>query len=229
MEQGKYIYCVIDGRLNRRFGRAGKESGIYTIPYKNISAVVSDVPFGKYDPKMLINLTKQNRLDCEWLGNTVINHRNIVKSLFRRYVVIPAPFFTVPRDEKEVKHLLKSNYRKLRESMERFRGRAEMRIRISFKRSEFEQSVREELAGSDRDFMKLYSISRNTGGGKSQLIEGLLSNEARAGSKKKIDEWIRENVPRISAAFRTVSSESKVSNLVKDRDFMSISLSLIHT
>jgi len=63
MEEGKYIYCIMQNRKYIEFGPigiGGRGDTIYTISYNDISAVVSNSPNKKYSTsRKILSLTKK--------------------------------------------------------------------------------------------------------------------------------------------------------------------------
>ena len=87
-EGGKYVYCIIRLDTPRDFGTIGIGDGanrVYTVHYKDLSAVVSDTPIVIYDP------TRENVLAHEFVNETVM----------REHTVIPMSWGTVLRCEAE--------------------------------------------------------------------------------------------------------------------------------
>lgn len=224
---GRYVYCVLKGRIKKNFGRIGlgkRKNRVYTIPYKNVSAVVSDVPVQEFNPEVVkINLVRYRQLDSDWLGNVLFTHRGILNSLFKRHTVIPVPFFTVPRGEDEVKKLLKSNYEKLRKDMERLQNMQEMRVRIAFDRFALEDSIKEEFSARNREFHELDSVSRKTCGGKSMLLRSMIRNDIKIEARKRINKWAETNTPKIRNGFKALSRDVKLNMFLDDKCMISMS------
>ena len=47
-----YIYGIVDGRLDKKLDSKGmgNESEVYCVPFKDITAIVSNTPFEEYNP-----------------------------------------------------------------------------------------------------------------------------------------------------------------------------------
>ena len=53
--EGKYVYCILEGGISHKFGKIGLEDReVYTISYQDISAVVSNIPFEEMKPVLMI-------------------------------------------------------------------------------------------------------------------------------------------------------------------------------
>src|SRR5712691_487920 len=61
-EQGKYVYCIIKTEVLREFGAVGiggRGDRVYTVPFQEFAAVVSNCPLVVFDP------TRENALAHE--------------------------------------------------------------------------------------------------------------------------------------------------------------------
>ncbi|RRR65759.1 MAG: GvpL/GvpF family gas vesicle protein [Candidatus Viridilinea halotolerans] len=98
---GKYLYGIINCGEERSFATPGiHEVGalVYTIPYKEIAAVVSDSPIQEYDS------TRRNMLA----------HTRVLEMVMREYTVLPVCFGIVAPDARTVReHLLGEGYDQL--------------------------------------------------------------------------------------------------------------------
>jgi hypothetical protein len=94
-EQGKYLYGVITCGEEKSFGHIGMNNDeVYTIPYKDVAAVVSDSPMKDYD------ITEDNT----W------RHVEVLRQVMERRTVIPVEFGTTIKNGKILKHLLIKSY-----------------------------------------------------------------------------------------------------------------------
>jgi hypothetical protein len=94
-EQGKYLYGMILCTEKESLGHIGmNDEEVYTIPYRDIAAVVSNSPMKDYE------ITEDNT----W------KHIEVLKQTMERHSVIPAEFGTTIKNEKILKHLLTMSY-----------------------------------------------------------------------------------------------------------------------
>ena len=94
-EQGKYFYGVIRCSEETSFGHIGINSDeVYTIPYRDIAAVVSDSPMKDYE------ITEDNAR----------RHVEVLRQIMESYPVIPVEFGTTIKNGKILKHLLTKSY-----------------------------------------------------------------------------------------------------------------------
>jgi hypothetical protein len=101
-EQGKYFYGVILCSEEKSFGQIGMNSDeVYTIPYRDIAAVVSDSPMKDYE------ITEDNTR----------GHVEVLRQIMETYTVIPVEFGTTIKNEKILKHLLTKSYDQTRKCL----------------------------------------------------------------------------------------------------------------
>lgn len=141
-ETGRYLYCAVEiGRVKtfRKFGV--DEEDVYTIPYKDISAVVHcclPKPYHSDDPE----------LAKKWL----IQHEGVVDFFFERYdAVLPFAFDTILKGsntdaDAKVRNWLKEEYAVLKRKMEKVRGKQEFGVQIFWDSKSAADNVRKEPA-----------------------------------------------------------------------------------
>jgi len=97
VKQMLYIYCVTNADAPEDYGRigvGGANSEVYTIKYKDIAAVVSDISDGPLEN------TEKN----------VLAHQRVMQRVFEKAVGVPVVFSTVVDGPEEAIALLTENY-----------------------------------------------------------------------------------------------------------------------
>lgn len=113
--QGRFLYAVILSDGEREFGNIGlDEGGVYTIPYKDIAAVVSD------HPVTTIKLLRKN------LSPYHLTLRTVAETC----TTIPARFGQIAEDGPEMFRVLGNNYSRLRKELERLHDKVEMGLKV---------------------------------------------------------------------------------------------------
>ncbi|MDI6905067.1 MAG: GvpL/GvpF family gas vesicle protein [Candidatus Bathyarchaeia archaeon] len=101
-EEPKYFYCVIPFSKEKSFGNIGlNNSEVYTIPYRDVAAVVSDSPMKDYE------LTEDNTR----------RHEKVLRQVMEEHTVVPVEFGTTIKNERILKRLLTKAYNPTRESL----------------------------------------------------------------------------------------------------------------
>jgi len=101
-EEGKYFYCVIPFGKEKSFGNIGiNNSEVYTIPYRDIAAVVSDSPLKDYE------LTEDNTR----------KHEAVLRQVMKEHTVVPVEFGTTIKNERILRRLMRKAYDPTRECL----------------------------------------------------------------------------------------------------------------
>jgi tetratricopeptide (TPR) repeat protein len=130
MEKAKYFYCVIPFSKEKSFGNIGMNSSkIYTIPYKDIAAVVSDSPMKDYE------LTEEN----------MRNHETALRQVMENHTVVPVEFGTTIKTEKILRGLLVKIYNPVRECLRLVDNKVELGVKAVLNENiVFDQEKRKE-------------------------------------------------------------------------------------
>jgi len=140
----KYVYCIIPGDERRVFSRegiGGPGNQVHTIPYRDISAVVSDASLEPPEPT----------IEC------VLAHEGVIEEVMAEHTVLPLRFGIVFASEARVKEMLEENYRGYKENLVRLHGKVELGLKVLWEEEKIRREVeraservarfREEMAG----------------------------------------------------------------------------------
>lgn len=125
---GKYIYCFIkekDGVNICSSSFAGIISPVYTMPYQEIAAVVSNTDIYEFDP------TRKN----------ILNHQRVVTKVMEKYTVIPVAFGTVGNNKQEIEKIMVSNYDELVKQLTFLEHKSEVGLKVSWTDEYFNQDI----------------------------------------------------------------------------------------
>lgn len=113
-EEAKYFYCVIPFSKEKSFANIGiNNSEVYTIPYKDIAAIVSDSPLKDYE------MTEDNTR----------RHETVLRQVMKEHTVAPVEFGTTIKNERILKHLLRKAYNPTRECLKLVHNMVELGIK----------------------------------------------------------------------------------------------------
>ncbi len=196
--RGKYVYCIIQSADLRRFGPIGigdPPAEAYTVPYRDISAVVSDTPGEALDA------TREN----------VLGHERVNETVMRSYTVIPMSFGTVFKTDDDIAQLLRGAYEAFRDVLDKMQDKVEFGLKVLWDRDVIVQQIESD----DEDIRRLKSeISGQRGSTYfarmqyGRLIEAAL--QARA------DRYVGD----IFEQLRDVSVASRANKPIGDRMIM---------
>jgi hypothetical protein len=114
-EEGKYFYCVIPGKEEKKFGQIGmNDKGVYTIPHGDIAAVVSDSPI----------------MDYEMTEDNIRKHETVLRQVMDCHTVVPVEFGTTIKNEKILGRLLTKAYESTRECLRFVDNMVELGVKV---------------------------------------------------------------------------------------------------
>ena len=120
MEEGIYIYCIIESKEPESFsaiGIGGRGDDVYTVCFKDISAVVSKSPIKKYA------VSREN----------LITHERVIEEAMKIHTVLPVRFATIAENEEKVKKILEKEYQKFCDLLKNMENKKELSLKIMFK------------------------------------------------------------------------------------------------
>lgn len=130
-EEGRYVYCIIpwDGSdRSLSFGEIGIENSgkVYTIPYGDVAAVVSNAPFKGYTPN------KEN----------AYAHIQVMTLIMREHTVLPMAFGMAFKSEEVLRMVLERTHNDLRKALNEIEGKVEVGVKvIRPKEAEFDEDA----------------------------------------------------------------------------------------
>lgn len=113
-KEGKYVYCVIGSGGRENLGNGLGGSTVYTIPYRDISAVVSDTPMVEYEPNEV----------------NVLLHEKVVENVMCEHTVLPLGFGNVFINEDRVRWLLARFYSTFKIYIKRLENKVEVGVKV---------------------------------------------------------------------------------------------------
>lgn len=128
----RYLYCILESKRAEEFGEIGiGGSKVYTVTYKDLGAVVS-------------NLSGEDSIEVLKEG---ITHQKVVEEVMKKFTIIPMGFGQVPKSEEEVKAFLAEHYDELKELFRKIEGRIELGVKASWK---MDHIIKEIVNSNDR-------------------------------------------------------------------------------
>jgi gas vesicle protein GvpL/GvpF len=136
--RGKYVYCVIRSNKSLQFGLstiAGEVGGVHTVNYKDLAAVVSDVPIGPLDS------TREN----------VLAHEHVNETVMKDHTVIPMSFGTIFKTRDDALELLRSAHDAFDDVLSKMQNKLEFGLKVLWDRDAVITGIEEE----DEDIRRL--------------------------------------------------------------------------
>jgi hypothetical protein len=171
--EARYLYCIVhssSAASKEDLGNIGIEKqAVYTIPYKDIAAVVHSCQPVPYDSK--------DRTQAEaW----VLEHSYVIDQAMKIYEsVLPFSFDVILREgDSQIEQWLGRNYERLCERLDALRGRAEYTVQIFYDYD----CLKARILSSDQELNDMQKRIENESKGKAYLLS------------KKLDQTLKREV-----------------------------------
>ena len=117
--KGKYVYGILSSGEERSFGEIGLNKGeIYTVNFKDISAVVGDSALKTYE------VTREK----------LLAHEKVIREVMEAHTVIPMMFGTVAKDKKDVENMLERMYVEFKQVLKRIENKLQIDVKAIWNR-----------------------------------------------------------------------------------------------
>jgi hypothetical protein len=185
--RGKYVYCVIRSSKPLQFGMstiAGEVGGVHTVNYKDLAAVVSDVPIGPLDS------TREN----------VLAHEHVNETVMRDHTVIPMSFGTIFKTRDDALELLRSAHDAFDDVLSKMQNKLEFGLKVLWDRDAVIAQIEEE----DEDIRRLRNEIASQKGSTyfARMQYGRLLENALQGRSERYVSGILEELRSAAVAAR---------------------------
>jgi len=202
MKEGKYIYGIINSKefLNLFTSQVSPEiRKVYTVSYRDISAVISD--------SEIVDFTYMPK---DALAKLLIMHQKVIEKVMGLgYTIIPMKLGTFVQDETEIRDTLSKGYNLIKGIFERISGKIEIDITAVW--GDLVSIIKE--AGEEKEIKefkeKLLSNPKGINADDQMRVGVMLKNEL----DKKRDSCACQ----IQEALKAVSSDFKAHELMDDK------------
>ena len=119
----KYVYGVISSEEAMSFGPIGigdRGDEVYTVPYKDLLAAVSDCAYVDY--------AAVKDTDKEKVVRDLAAHQRVIEEVMDGSTILPAKFGTMVKDEGEVEAILRRGYFTLKEALATAQNKVEVEV-----------------------------------------------------------------------------------------------------
>lgn len=198
-EMGIYFYGIVESKGSLNLDLVGiAEERIYTIKYRDIEAVVSQVPE-----------------DYEVALEDALTYEGVLRRVMEKRTVIPMSFGTVAEDPAEIEKILKRGYMTFKQTLDKIRGRLQVNVSASWN----EKAVLKKILREDRELSALRKEIIKEHANQSLRIE--LGRRV----KRALDEKRREIVPVITTTLQSLfddfgENRTKDANTILNASFL---------
>lgn len=137
MKEGRYLYCVVNAKEKTSLGKIGiDESGVYTVPFQDIAAVVHSCDAQPYD-------TNKEEKARDWM----LDHLYTIDEATKRFgTPLPSRFDTIIRGgDDEVVGWLREKYPRLKGALDEVGGKAEYGVQVLWDRGVVAEEIIERV------------------------------------------------------------------------------------
>ena len=131
-----YVYAIIPTGEKVIFDVAGMDDDhdeVYSIPHRNLAAVVSASPLMDY-----------RGLKRDEAVRYLVTHQRVVEAVMQEFPTLPVKFGTVLPDEARIRHLLEQGEALFCTTLEKFAGRVQMEVVVLWNLQEVFQEIGQE-------------------------------------------------------------------------------------
>ncbi|MEW5759630.1 MAG: gas vesicle protein GvpL [Candidatus Thermoplasmatota archaeon] len=219
MDEGRYLYCIVNNCSNENFGDIGiEESNVYTIVYKDIGAVVHKCAPKPYE-------TKDEKVVKEWL----LAHQYVIDEATKKFgTVIPFSFDTIVKgDEEKVKLLLEEEYNTFKDRLEKFKDKAEYTVQIFSDESAIMKEINENYPEIKKSKEEIEKKSKGT----AYMLNKKLEAKIKEIYKDILERYAKEFYANIKNHVDDIKVDSKnkpVPDKWKDKQMVINLFCLVH-
>src|SRR5688572_4550923 len=198
-QEGRYVYCIIRSQNSRNFGSigiGGRGDEVYTVPFKEFAAVVSNCPLVIFDP------TRENALA----------HEHVNEVVMKEFTVLPMSFGTVFRTEDDIRAFLRGTYDALVEVLEKMEGKIEFGLKVNWDKD----TVIRELEHENEEVRRLKQEIEGNQSGSTYFAKMQLGRVVESALQAKADTYVAE----IYEALRNAAVASRSNKPIGDKMIM---------
>jgi len=207
MEEGKYIYCIIETKIDRNFGPigiGGRGDEVSTISYRDLGMVISNSPTTKYV------ISREN----------LLAHEKVVEEVMKEFTVLPVRFCTIASSADEIRNLLDSRYREFKNLLRDMDHKIELGTKGLWKNMDL---IFKEIAEENKE-IKRSKEKMQDGMGKKTISSTGTFLEAKMEVGKLVEAALKRKKEReaenIVDALRRTAFDHKLNNTVSDEMFI---------
>lgn len=198
--KGKYVYGILNTNAGRSFGEIGiNKEVVYTIKFKDISAVVGDSPLRTYE------VTREN----------LLAHEKVIREVMNAYTILPMMFGTVATDKKELVNMLERMYVEFKQVLERIEHKLQIDVKAIWNKDLIYTGILRE----DEEIRRLSEKVSKKSADDSYNERVELGKKVMSALDSKKEGYIKE----ITAALSTYRVDSKQNKLTDDKMIMNTS------
>jgi uncharacterized protein YcgL (UPF0745 family) len=161
--EGLYLYCIREKTENApeiSIKGIDGEGETYTLLFRDLEAVVSRVSLEEFASE---EIQRKAQEDLNWIKEKAVIHEKVVEEAMRKngkiLNLVPMRFGTIFQDKVRLEEILKKDYSRVEEVLERIRGKQEWSVKLYLgDREKFKQMIKknnETIVEKEREIASL--------------------------------------------------------------------------
>ena len=187
METGRYLYGIIETERRENFGNIGVgNSGVYTIQYADIGAVVSDIP-----------------VDCKVEIEEAMTHEKTLRKIMESHTIIPMGFGVIAGNESEIINILKRGRMKFKNTLEKIDNKLQINVKISW-----DNAILMDILKENEEIQVLSAKAKETA---NQSLKIELGKKVKSALDERKNEYMKD-IHSILGDLSIGSKQNKMTN-----------------
>ena len=171
-----YLYCIADGGGPLDLGKVGLLEGeVTTVGHKEVSAVVSPVPYKEIESSLA----------------NIMAHQKVVEIARSKAAVLPVRFGVIFRSREGVQKLLAESYASYRDKLAKLEGKDEYGVKVIMSK-EGMTKLQRALGKESPEIGKLARASARAGKGTAYLLKLKAEEALKAESLRALERFTAE-------------------------------------
>jgi hemerythrin superfamily protein len=207
VKEGKYIYCIIETKIDRNFGPigiGGRGDEVSTVSYRDLGMVISNSPMTKYV------ISREN----------LLAHERVVEEVMKEFTVLPVRFCTIASSADEIRNLLDSRHREFKNLLRDMDHKIELGIKGLWKDM---NTIFKEITVENKEIKRLKQKLQNDKG-KKNISSTRTFLEAKMEVGKLVEEALKrkkeKEAEKIVGALRRTAFDHKLNTTMSDELFI---------
>ena len=170
MTEGRYLYCILEGKQKHDLGSIGLfDKDAYTITHKDISAVISQIPFKEIQPDI----------------HVITAHQRVVEESRNRGTTLPIRFGILFKTEDGIKKMLTKSYIDFKTKIKNLKDKDEYGLKIVIEESKLAKL--HTASQNMPEIQKMKKEMEGSGKGTSYFLKMKIDEAIKNETYKKID------------------------------------------
>jgi len=207
MKEGKYIYCIIETKIDRNFGPigiGGRGDEVSTLSYRDLGMVISNSSMTQYV------ISREN----------LLAHERVVEEVMKEFTVLPVRFCTIASSADEIRDLLDRRQREFKNLLRDMDHKIELGIKGLWKNMEI---IFKEITEENKEIKRLKEKMQD-GKAKKNIppTRAFLEGQMEVGKlvEKAIIKKKEKEAEIFVGGLRRTAFDHKLSNTISDEMFI---------